>query len=180
MYQPKLSNFYDTVQPRMLQVLKKAEVPFRAKRVGDRLIIARVMGSTCKLEDHSNCDHAVVGDAIKSINQKMFFMTTPEKMEALLASKKKLLIELESLPVTPVKNDALKVTAVKLWLNRGIKLMRYPEKKGLLSTLKGSRRYVSTLRMVTYMYSLLLNHQFSSPSKPFFCICIVDRYTFTF
>lgn len=137
----------------MLQVSKKAEVPFRARRVGNRLIIARVMGSTCTLEDHSNCAHAVVGDAIKSINKKMYFMTSPEKMEALLASKNKLNIELESLPVTPVKNDAIKVTAVKLWLNHGIKLMRYPEKKGLLSTLKGSRRYVSTLRMVICIHS---------------------------
>jgi hypothetical protein len=79
-------------------------------------------------------------DAIKSINKILHYMTTPEKLQALLVSKKKLEVEFEALLPTPVKNDTVKVTAMKLWLNHGIKLMRYPEKKG--------SRYVSTLRLV--------------------------------
>jgi hypothetical protein len=126
-----MDGFYEVNIPTIITTKKKEPLPFKWKISDGRFMIKP--DPSCNLDSQKTW-------LIKSINKIPYYKSNTDAIRILLDSKKKLHVEIEDALPVPIKNDALKINAVKLWLSHGLKFLRHSEKSG--------SSYISILKMV--------------------------------
>jgi len=126
----------------VIAVKRNDDLSFKfTQNANGRFVIVRPVPNCAIGGDHASCSHPRATFLIKSANKALFYtFKSPDKLEQLLNSKKAMVIETERPLEIAVKDDRVKVTKVKLWLNYGLKFLRHPPKSGA--------SFISVLKMV--------------------------------